>query len=381
MIYLDNAGSTKVRKEVVKIISEVLQNDYANPDAIHGFGMEVNKKIKKARKITADFLNVDMKEVYFTSGGSEGNNILIQGIINANSRNRKHLITTKIEHSSVYGIFREYEDRGFEVTYLNVDSYGRIDLKELEESIRQDTVLVSIIGVNSEVGIVQRLEKIGEIIKEKKSDVVFHTDFVQGFGHLKIDVKKSSIDALTVSSHKIHGPKGIGAIYLSGRVKIKPIIFGSNQEAGIVQRTLNSSGIIGFGKAVQMLQENFIKENDYINELKKFFIEKLAAEIEDIRINSLLNEYSSPHIINISFRGVKGEVLVHFLGMNKIFVSTGSACSSKKGNSRILENMGLTKEEVDGGVRVSLSIYNTKDEMIETIKVLKESVKTIRMMK
>ena len=381
MIYLDNAGSTKARKEVIKIVSEILENDYANPDAIHGFGIEINKKIKKARKITADFLSVDTKEIYFTSGGSEGNNVLIQGIVNANSRNKKHLITTKIEHSSVYEIFREYEDRGFEVTYLNVDSYGRIDLKELAESIRKETILVSIIAVNSEVGIIQRLEEIGGIIKEQNSDVAFHTDFVQGFGHLKIDVKKSKIDALTVSGHKIHGPKGIGAVYLSSKITIKPLIFGSNQESGVVQRTLNSSGIIGFGKAVEILQENFIKENNYIKELKQFFIEEIAAEMEDIRINSLLGEYFSPHIVNISFRGVQGEVLVHFLGMNKIFISTGSACSSKKGNSRILENMGLSKEEVEGGVRVSLSIYNTKDEMVETIKVLKESVKAIRMMK
>ena len=273
MIYLDNAGSTKARKEVIKIVSEILENDYANPDAIHGFGIEINKKIKKARKITADFLSVDTKEIYFTSGGSEGNNVLIQGIVNANSRNKKHLITTKIEHSSVYEIFREYEDRGFEVTYLNVDSYGRIDLKELAESIRKETILVSIIAVNSEVGIIQRLEEIGGIIKEQNSDVAFHTDFVQGFGHLKIDVKKSKIDALTVSGHKIHGPKGIGAVYLSSKIKIKPIIFGSNQESGVVQRTLNSSGIIGFGKAVEILQENFIKENNYIKELKQFFIE------------------------------------------------------------------------------------------------------------
>ena len=381
MIYLDNAASTKARKEVAEIIMDVLLNDYANPDAIHEFGLKISKEIKKSREVTADSLNINPKEIYFTSGGSEGNNILIQGIINANSRKKKHLITTKIEHPSVYEIFREYEERGFEVTYLNVDSYGRVKIEELAQSIREETILVSIIGVNSEVGTIQKLEEIGKLIKEKNSNTIFHTDFVQGYGHFLINLKKSRIDALTVSGHKIHGPKGIGAIYLSDKIKIKPIIFGSNQESGVVQRTLNSSGIIGFGKAVEIMKENFERENNHIKELKEFFIERINKEIEDIRLNSLLSEDFTPHIINVSFRGVKGEVLVHFLGINKIFASTGSACSSKKGNSRILENMGLSEEEVDGGIRFSFSIYNTKEEIVETIRVLKESVNMIRMMK
>ena len=381
MIYLDNAASTKARKEVAEIIMDVLLNDYANPDAIHEFGLEISKKIKKVREITADSLSVNPKEIYFTSGGSEGNNILIQGIINANSRKKNHLITTKIEHPSVYEIFREYEERGFDVTYLNVDSYGRISLEELAQSITEETILVSIIGVNSEVGTIQKLEEIGKLIKEKNLNTIFHTDFVQGYGHVGINLKKSNIDTLTVSGHKIHGPKGVGAIYLSDKIKIKPVIFGSNQESGVVQRTLNSSGIIGFGKAVEIMKENFERENNYIKELKEFFIEKISEEIEDIRLNSLTDESFISHIINISFRGVMGEVLVHFLGIKKIFASTGSACSSKKGNSRILENMGLSEKEVEGGIRFSLSIYNTKEEIVETVRVLKESVDIIRMMK
>ncbi len=381
MIYLDNAASTKARKEVAEIIMDVLLNDYANPDAIHEFGLEVSKKIKKVREITADSLNVSPKEIYFTSGGSEGNNILIQGIINANSRKKKHLITTKIEHPSVYEIFREYEGRGFDVTYLNVDSYGRVSLEELAESITDETILVSIIAVNSEVGTIQKLEEIGKLIKEKNPSTVFHIDFVQGYGHVAINLKKSNIDTLTVSGHKIHGPKGVGAIYLSEKIKIKPIIFGSNQESGVVQRTLNSSGIIGFGKAVEIMKENFERENKYIKELKEFFIEKINEEIEDIRLNSSIEEDFVDHIINISFRGVMGEVLVHFLGIKKIFASTGSACSSKKGNSRILESMGLSEKEVEGGIRFSFSVYNTKEEIVETVRVLKESVSMIRMMK
>ena len=380
MIYLDNAASTRVREEVLETVNDILLNDYANPDAAHEFGIQAAKRIKKSRQIIADALSVSIKEVYFTSGGSEGNNIIIQGIINGNPRQGKHLITTKIEHPSVFEIFKEYERNGFEVTYLNVDSDGRIKLDELTDSIRDDTVLISVIAVNSETGVIQDLEKIGNIIKQKNKNVYFHSDFVQGLGHIKINPAKCRLDALTVSSHKVYGPKGAGAIYLSGNVKIKPLIFGSNQEQGVVQRTLNSSGIIGFGKAVQIACENFSKDNAQIKEVKEYLLQKIQNEISDIRVNTI-EEDSVPHILNISFRGIQGEVLVHFLGMSKIYVSTGSACSSRKGNSRILESMGLTKEEVAGGIRFSFSVFNTKEEMDETVKVLKEAVAAIRMMK
>ena len=380
MIYLDNAASTRVREEVLETVNDILLNDYANPDAAHEFGIQAAKRIKKSRQIIADALSVSTKEVYFTSGGSEGNNIIIQGIINGNPRQGKHLITTKIEHPSVFEIFKEYERNGFEVTYLNVDSDGRVKLDELTDSIRDDTVLISVIAVNSETGVIQDLEKIGNIIKQKNKNVYFHSDFVQGLGHIKINPAKCRLDALTVSSHKVYGPKGAGAIYLSGNVKIKPVIFGSNQEQGVVQRTLNSSGIIGFGKAVQIACENFSKDNAQIKEVKEYLLQKIQNEISDIRVNTI-EEDSVPHILNISFRGIQGEVLVHFLGMSKIYVSTGSACSSRKGNSRILESMRLTKEEVAGGIRFSFSVFNTKEEMDETVKVLKEAVAAIRMMK
>ena len=380
MIYLDNAASTRVREEVLETVNDILLNDYANPDAVHEFGVKTAKRIKDSRQIIADALNVSAKEIYFTSGGSEGNNIIIQGIINGNPRQGKHLITTKIEHPSVFEIFKEYERNGFEVTYLNVDSDGRVKLDELTDSIRDDTVLISVIAVNSETGIIQDLEKIGNIIKQKNKDVHFHSDFVQGLGHIKINPAKCRLDALTVSSHKIHGPKGTGAVYLSGNVRIKPIIFGSNQEKGIVQRTLNSSGIIGFGKAVQIACENFSEDNKQIKEVREYLLQKIRDEISDIRVNTI-EEDSVPHILNISFKGIQGEVLVHFLGMSKIYVSTGSACSSRKGNSRILESMGLTQEEVAGGIRFSFSVFNTKEEMDETVNALKEAVSAIRMMK
>ncbi|MCP1223255.1 cysteine desulfurase family protein [Sebaldella sp. S0638] len=380
MIYLDNAASTKIREEVLETVKDILLNEYANPDAAHEFGLQAAKRIKSSRQVIGDALNVSVKDVYFTSGGSEGNNIIIQGIINGNPRQGKHLITTKIEHPSVYEIFKEYERNGFEVTYLNVDSDGMVKLEELEDSVRDDTVLVSVIAVNSETGVIQDLEKIGNIVKQKNKNTYFHSDFVQGLGHIKINPVKCRLDAMTVSSHKIYGPKGTGVIYLSGNVKIKPLIFGSNQEQGVVQKTLNSSGIAGFGKAVQIAYDNFSEENECIREVRDYLQDRIQKEISDIRVNTL-GKGSVPHILNVSFRGIQGEVLVHFLGMSKIYVSTGSACSSRKGNSRILESMGLTQEEVAGGIRFSFSIFNTKEEMDETVKALKEAVENIRMMK
>ena len=380
MIYLDNAASTKIREEVLETVKDILLNEYANPDAAHEFGLQAGKRIKSSRQIIADALNVSAKDVYFTSGGSEGNNIIIQGIINGNPRQGKHLVTTKIEHPSVYEIFKEYERNGFEVTYLNVDSDGMVKLEELEDCVRDDTVLVSVISVNSETGVIQDLEKIGNIVKQKNKNTYFHSDFVQGLGHIKINPVKCRLDAMTVSSHKIYGPKGTGAIYLSGNVKIKPLIFGSNQEQGVVQKTLNSSGIAGFGKAVQIAYDNFSEENDRVREVRDYLQDRIQKEISDIRVNTL-EKGSVPHILNVSFIGIQGEVLVHFLGMSKIYVSTGSACSSRKGNSRILESMGLTQEEVAGGIRFSFSIFNTKEEMDETVKALKEAVENIRMMK
>ena len=320
--------------------------------------------------------------MYFTAGGSDGNNIIIQGIVEANSRNKKHLITTKIEHSSVYEIFRNYEKEGYEVDYLDVSEYGEVDVEQLERLIREDTILVSIIAVNSEIGIIQDLEKISKIIKNKNKEAYFHTDFVQGLGHTKVDFSKLEIDAITITSHKINGPKGIGAIYINKNVKIKEIMYGTNKENGMVKRTLPTELIFGFIKAIEMAYNNYEKEVKYIYELKKYFIEQLKENIDKIRINSLLElEKSTPTILNVSFGGVKGEVLTSFLGMYEIYVSTGSACSSRRGNSRIIESLGVPNEQVEGAIRFSFSIDNTVEEVDIVIQKLIECVTQIRMMK
>ena len=382
MIYLDNSASTKPYKEVIDVLVQTMEENYANPDAIHDFSHKILLKVKRARKIVANYLKVEADRIFFTAGGGDGNNLLLQGIINANSRVKKHLITTKIEHPSVYEIFRHYENAGFEVDYLDVDKDGFVNLQQLENMIRKDTMLVSVGAVNSETGAIQDLEKISKIIRDKNRDTYFHTDFVQGFGCTNIKFDKIPADAITVSGHKIHAPKGIGAIYVNKRVKITNVVFGSNAENGIVMRTMPTELILAFVKAVEILEKEDKKEMEHSQKIKKMLADKICEEITDVKLNSLLDlQKSSPKVLNISFRGTKGEVLTHFLGMYRIYVSTGSACSSKKGNSRILEVMGLTQSELDGAIRFSFSRENTEEQIDEVVKRLKESVERIRKMK
>ncbi len=382
MIYLDNSASTKPRKEVIETLIQAMEKNYANSDAIHDFSHKILLKIKKAKKVIAEYLKVKAERIFFTAGGGDGNNLVLQGIINANSRLKKHLITTKIEHPSVYEVFKHYENMGFEVDYLDVDKNGFVNLEELENVIREDTVIISVGAVNSETGAIQDLKKISEIIHKKNKDTYFHTDFVQGLGCTNMKFDKIPVDAITVSGHKIYAPKGIGAVYINKRVKIANVIFGSNAENGIVKRTMPTELILAFAKAVEILAKEEKKEMEHAQKLKKMLVNKISEEITDIKFNSLLDsEKSSPKILNVSFYGTKGEVLTHFLGMYQIYVSTGSACSSKKGNSRILEVMGLNQLEMDGAIRFSFSKDNTEEEIDEVVKRLRESVERIRKMR
>ena len=382
MIYLDNSASTKPRKEVIDVLIQTMEENYANADAIHSFSHNILLKIKNSRKIIADYLKVEPERIYFTAGGGDGNNLLLQGILNANFRTKKHLITTKIEHPSVYEVFKHYENNGFEVDYLDVDRDGFVNLKQLQDVIREDTLIVSVGAVNSETGAIQDLEQISKIIKMKNRDTYFHTDFVQGLGCTNIKFDRIPVDAITISGHKIHAPKGIGAIYVNKRVKITNVVYGSNAENGIVKRTMPTELILAFAKAVEILIKEEKNEMEHSQKLKEMLANKISEEITNIKFNSLLSiEKSSPKVLNVSFNGTKGEVLTHFLGMYQIYVSTGSACSSKKGNSRILEVMGLTQTELDGAIRFSFSKDNTEKEIDEVVKRLKESVERIRKMR
>jgi cysteine desulfurase len=382
MIYLDNAASTKPKQEVIDVMVESMKENFANADAIHEFSHKIAQKIKKSRKIVGDFLGVDGNRIFFTAGGGDGNNLLLQGIIEANSRTKKHLITTKIEHPTVFENFRYYEQKGFEVDYLDVDKEGYVNTEQLKNLLREDTLIVSIGAVNSETGAIQNLEEIGKIIKEKSKDIYFHTDFVQGLGTVDIKFDEIPVDAITMSGHKIYAPKGIGAIYLKKDVKVMNVVKGENSENGIVKRTMPTELIFAFTKAVELLQKNYKNDMKKIQELKEKFAEEIEKNIENVKFNSGFDiKKSSPKILNVSFKGAKGEVLAHFLGMNEIYVSTGSACSSKTGNSRILEAMKLDPSEINGAIRFSFSIYNTLEEISEVVTVLKSSVERIRKMR
>ncbi|EOC99931.1 cysteine desulfurase family protein [Caldisalinibacter kiritimatiensis] len=379
IVYLDNSATTRPRDEVIDVMNNMLKIDYGNPSSLHRMGLEAEKKVESSRQIIADFLRVRKDEIFFTSGGTESNNIAIQGLINKNSRAGKHIITTEIEHSSVLNIFKAYEQRGYDITYLNVDEYGFIDIEQLENSIREDTIVVSIMLVNNEIGTIQNLKQIKKIISKKNNNVKLHIDGVQAFGKIKVDIKDLGIDTFSFSGHKIHGPKGVGGLYVRKDVNLDPIVFGGNQERGIRSGTENVPGIVGLGKAVEILRDNFTQEKEKILSLKKYFASSIQEKIDNIKMNSLLDNRSAPHILNISFIGVKGEVLLHYLERFNIFVSTGSACSShKKGKSHVLKAINLKDQLIDGTVRFSFAYSNTKEELDFALDKLIESVNEIR---
>lgn len=379
MIYLDNCSTTKPREEVIKIMSESMVDYFGNPSSLHRLGMISEKKIKESRSYIAKYLDVDSNEIYFTSGGTEGNNIGIQSVVNKFKNRGNHIITTKIEHPSVLNIMKNYEKQGFKVTYLDVDDLGYISLEELENSINDNTILVSIMHVNNEIGAIQPIDRIKQILNGKDSKALFHVDGIQGFGKVDFSLKRFGIDIYTFSAHKIYGPKGVGGLYIDKSHSLSPIVFGGNQENGIRSGTENVPGIIGFGQAVKIMSENFLDESNHVKELKAYFISKVQDEIEDIRINTSLGEKSSPYILNISFRNTRGEVLLHYLEDKKIYVSTTSACSSTgTEKSHVLKSIGLSNNEIEGSIRFCFSYENVKKDIDYTVEILKNSIKEIR---
>ncbi|SHF18334.1 cysteine desulfurase [Tissierella praeacuta DSM 18095] len=379
MIYLDNCSTTKPRKEVINIVSESMEKDFGNPSSLHRLGMKSEKKIKEAREYIAKYLNVDNNEIYFTSGGTESNNIAIQSIVNKFGKRGKHIITTKIEHSSVLNIMRNYEIQGFDITYLNVDSLGYISLEELKNSIRKDTILVSVMHVNNEIGAIQPIAEIKKIINSVNPSTLLHVDGVQGFGKVGLSLKVWGIDSYSFSGHKVYGPKGVGGLFIDKKHVLSPIVFGGNQEKGLRSGTENLTGIIGFGEAVRIMTKNFESESKYAFKLKEYLANRVKEEIQDIRFNTSLDESSSPYILNISFNHVRGEVLLHCLEDKDIYVSTSSACSSKgTEKSHVLKSICLKNEEIEGAIRFCFSYENTIEDIEYTVQILKESVSEIR---
>lgn len=379
-VYFDNSSTTKPFDKVIDEVASGMKEFYGNPSALHSLGLKSERKLKQCRKVLAGTINANENEIYFNSGGSEGNNLALKGILKSGT----HLITTPFEHASILNTIRKLEENNVKVTFLKINEDGKIDLDNLKKSITKETVLVSIMHVNNETGVIQDLEAIGEIIKENSSRAKFHVDAVQSYGKIFIDVKKMNIDFLTTSAHKYHGPKGVGFIYIKRPNCLIPLIEGGAQEFGIRAGTQNIPGIMGMSLASKIVNNNINENYEKVSKIKKRFIDKLK-NIHDIKFNSLLNEDFSPYILNVSFKGVKGEVLLHFLEESGIYVSTGSACSSKEreknGGSYVLKALDLSKDEVLGGIRFSFSDDNKEEEVDYVIENLEKGLKFLRRIK
>ncbi|MBE6071161.1 MAG: cysteine desulfurase [Clostridium butyricum] len=378
-VYFDNSSTTKMYDDVIQEVIIGMKDYYGNPSSLHNLGLKSEKKLKESREIISHIINAEEKEVHFNSGGSEGNNLILRGILKQGG----HLITTPFEHASILNTLKELENDGVKITFLKIDKSGKVNLDHLKESITKETKLVSIMHVNNEIGIIQDIEAIGKIIKNVSSKAKFHVDAVQSFGKLNINVKNMNIDFLTVSAHKFHGPKGCGFVYIKKPININPLISGGAQEFGFRAGTQNIAAIMGMTKAATMVSQNMEANYKKVLSIKNRFIEKLK-DIDEIRINSLSNEYFSPYILNVSFGGVRGEVLLHYLEENEIYVSTGSACSSKErekiGGSYVLKAIGLSKDEILGGIRFSFSDDNDVEEVDYVIDKLKEGLTFLRIM-
>ena len=378
MIYLDNAATTKTAPEVVDAMLPYFSEYYGNASTIYSLGAESKKAMDHARQTIADSLGAKPEEIYFTAGGSESDNWALKATAEAYASKGKHIITTKIEHHAILHTCEYLEKRGFEITYLPVDHNGHIDLDQLREAVRPDTILVSVMYVNNEVGSVEPVAEISRVIKAKNPSTIFHVDAIQAYGKYEIRPKKEGIDLLSVSGHKIHGPKGVGFLYIDEKVKIRPLIYGGGQQKGMRSGTENVPGVAGLGVAAAEMYRNHQEKLDHLYELKEHMM-KRVAEIDGVVINSQPGRESAPQIVSVSFEGVRSEVLLHALEDRGIYVSSGSACSSNhQGASGTLKGIGVKQELLDSTLRFSFGMFNKKEEIDYAIEVLKELLPVLR---
>ncbi len=377
-VYLDNSATTRCFDQVAALITQIMCEDYGNPSSLHRKGVQAEKYIRYAKDVIARNLKVSEKEIFFTSGGTESDNLAIRGCAYANCRSGRHLITTQIEHPAVLQTMKHLEEEGFRVTYLPVDAKGCIRLEDLERAITGETILVSIMHTNNEVGSLQPVAQAGALIKRMNPKILFHVDAVQGYGKFKIYPKKMKIDLLSVSAHKIHGPKGVGFLYVDEKVKIKPIVFGGGQQGGIRSGTENVPGIAGMAKAVEMIYGNLDQEIEKLYIIKKAFVDGVR-KLDDVVVNGCPDENGAPHVVSVSIRGVRSEVLLHALEDKGIYVSAGSACSAHKPQpSATLRAMGIPQDLLGSTIRFSFSVFTTMEEINYTLQTMYDIIPMLR---
>ena len=376
--YLDNSATTRCSEGAAAIVMKVMREDFGNPSSMHTKGVEAEHYIREAKDFFARNLKVDEKEIYFTSGGTESNNLALIGSAMANKRSGNHLITTSVEHASVDNPMKYLEEQGFEVTYLPVDQDGIVSLEALKEALRPETILVSVMYVNNEVGAVQPVDEIAKLVKDYDSKIIFHVDAIQAYGKYRIWPKKEGIDLLSVSGHKIHGPKGTGILYVNSKLKIHPMILGGGQQKGMRSGTENVPGIAGLAEAAKECYENLDEKIDRLYALKERFVKQIE-ELDDVTVNGRTGRDSAPHIVSVSFRDVRSEVLLHALEEKGIYVSAGSACSSNKpAVSHTLKSMGVEKDLLGSTIRFSFCFETTEEETDYCVRELRELLPMLR---
>ncbi|WP_226583759.1 cysteine desulfurase family protein [Halobacillus litoralis] len=375
MIYFDNSATTHPHQDVLSSFQKVADQFYANPSSVHSLGGEADRLLDRSRKQAAQLLNVEPQEVIFTSGGTEGNNMAVKGVALQHQSRGKHIITSAIEHPSVMEAFRALESLGFEVTYINVDRYGKINPDDIQKALRNDTILVSVMSVNNELGTIQPIKEIGNILRAYPK-IFFHVDHVQGLGKIDLSIKDSYVDLCTISGHKIHGLKGTGALVVQRHVSLFPLLHGGSQEAEVRAGTENLPGNVAFVKALRLVSENTKEKVQALSGLR----ETLWQELNN-RDYAIINspEEGAPHILNFSIPGYKPEVIIHALGHENIFISTKSACSSKHPDvSSVLKACNIDYERTTSALRVSFSVHNTVEEVRTFLKILDKTVENLK---
>lgn len=380
--YLDNSATTRCSDRACQLMVDLLTKDYGNPSSLHMKGIEAERFVETAKKKIAKTLRVSEKEIIFTSGGTESNNLAIIGAAMANRRAGNHIITTSIEHASVENPMEFLKEQGFEITYLSVDENGIISLEELEEAVTEQTILVSMMQVNNEIGAIEPVAEAAELIKKKNPDTLVHVDAIQSYGKMYIYPKKLGIDMLSVSGHKIHGPKGSGFLWVKEKTKLKPLILGGGQQKGMRSGTENVPAIAGLGEAAEEIYENLDEKRAHLYGLKQRFIDGIE-KLEGTHVNGKTGEDSAPHIVSVSFEGIRSEVLLHSLEDRGIYVSSGSACSSnnhagKQKGSKTLRNIHLKENLLDSTLRFSFSVHTTEEEIDYALEVLGELLPVLK---